>query len=83
MMAQRRAPNHTPSPQRQGHQVQPLVGPVGEAEEGQPDPGKPLVDLFGKDVADHPQTDKGQAVEEEDVIHLSLEKGAHGVGLLL
>jgi hypothetical protein len=58
------------------------VSPVGEAEESQPPPGQPLVDLFGEDVGNQPQADKGQPVKEEDVVHLSLDKGAHGVNLL-
>ena len=76
-------PKYHPIRPGEGHQVQPLVGPVGEAEEGQPTPGQPLADLFGEDVGNHPQTDEGQAIKEEDIIHLSLEKGAHGVNLLV
>ena len=76
-------PKYHPIRPGEGHQVQPLVGPVGEAEEGQPTPGQPLVDHLGEDIGNHPQADKGQAIKEEDVIYLSLEKGAHGVNLLL
>ena len=61
-------PKLHPVPPNQGHQVQPLVEPVGEAEEGQPTPGKPLVGLFGEDIGHHPQADKGQAIKKENII---------------
>jgi hypothetical protein len=50
---------------------------MGEAEESQPNPGQPLVDLTGKKIRHDSQPDKGQAVKEIEVICLSQKPATH------
>ncbi len=56
-----------------GQEVQPFMDPVDEAEEGQPPPGKPLAGVLGKEVRHHAQQNEGQAVDEKEVVCLSLK----------
>ena len=53
------------------------MGPMGEAEESQPNPGRPLVDLAGKKIGHGSQPDIGQAAKEIDVIRLSQKPATH------
>ena len=50
---------------------------TSEAEESQPNPGQPLVDLTGKKIGHGSQPDIGQAAKEIDVIRLSQKPATH------
>ena len=53
------------------------MGPMGEAEESQPNPGQPVIDLAGKKIRHDSQPDKGQAVKEIEIIRLSQKPANH------